>query len=668
MFNNIKTALGFWNKKNYSDFTPLDSISTSFGREWEIKEYTEAELMFMIKWWVFDCADVIGDSMAHLERNFYSNINKTKVVAPEYKEFDSAMIKAISIYLKTIWVAYILKEKAGVRKKISLLYPQYVQEHKQGHYKIISYTYSDWLNSWNFHPDEVVKLETFTPFSDKGGLTPLKAVATQVAMDLSSIEYNRLFFDNGGRPGVVFKKQEKIDTDIKEKFIRSWKANFGGLKNSNKVAFLDQWVDIHDFSQNQKDMDFVNQRTFTKDEVLMAFRVPKPLLGQADWVGFADRKVPEHYFINYTIKPLAKMLQEKLNKDLFEKSFLFFEFPQDQDDLLKDYQSWVITLNEYRTATWRNPFSNWDVLNNWESFTVEETKKEVTENIVSKSFQNAFKWIEFWTEEYNQKIWEKKINRTDKYENEMAGIQEKIWNIQLKEIDKNLKDKKSIKKINKESDLFDAKQMQLLYLTLYTSFYKDMMTAEGNIAISEVSDESFAIAQVNQWIWENIDKMSKEIDDVTRKDMFKIIKSGNEEWLWAAAISKNIRDKYKQYTKKDGRVDNITRTEVTRASNKSQDEAYIQSGVVSEKEWYTALDERVSEQCQILHWKKIKIWGTFLNKGETDALGNKVTYEDVWYPPRHPRCRCTIRPIISRKSMEGFKKVLDKKWIIFNNK
>lgn len=625
--------------------------------------------MSMYKGWVFDCMDIIGDSMVNLQRDFYTDINKTKVTKAEYEEFDSEMLKAISIYLKTIWVAYILKEKAWNSKRISLLYPQHVQEHKAGLYKITSYGYSDGLNTWNFSPDEVVKLETFTPFSDKGGLTPLKAIATQMAMDLSSIEYNRLFFDNWGRPWVVFKHGSKIEDETKSKFLRSWKTNFWGLQNSNKVAFLDNGVDIHDFSQNQKDMDFVNQRTFTKDEILMAFRVPTPFLWKSDWVGFADRKVPEHYFMNYTIKPLARMIQEKLNKELFEKSFLIFEFPQDKQELLLDYQAGTITLNEYRTAIGRTPYIDGDVLFNWNSVIIDEVKKEVKEDktdFIKKSLEEAFKKKEFWTDEYNQKFWEIKISRTDKYENEMSKIQERIFKRQEKEILENLSSSKSIKKIEKEDDLFNAKQMQLLYLTLYTSFYKDMMLKEWQLAISEISDEIFWINALNVWIWENIDKMSKDIDETTRKEMFKVIKEWTLEWLWADAISLNIRKKFTTYKKKDGRVDKIVRTEVTRATNKSQNEAYTQSGVVESKQWYTALDERVSQQCQILHWKEIKIWWTFLKKWDTDSLGNKVTYESVEYPPRHPNCRCTIRPIISRKNYDDFEKLLWLKWILFN--
>jgi SPP1 gp7 family putative phage head morphogenesis protein len=68
-----------------------------------------------------------------------------------------------------------------------------------------------------------------------------------------------------------------------------------------------------------------------------------------------------------------------------------------------------------------------------------------------------------------------------------------------------------------------------------------------------------------------------------------------------------VRAKFNQYTRKNGRIEKIVRTEITRASNKSQDEAYKQSGVVQSKEWYTALDERVSQECAALHGTKVSV-------------------------------------------------------------
>jgi SPP1 gp7 family putative phage head morphogenesis protein len=213
--------------------------------------------------------------------------------------------------------------------------------------------------------------------------------------------------------------------------------------------------------------------------------------------------------------------------------------------------------------------------------------------------------------------------------------------------------------------LFDEKKYNLLYITLYTKYFEEMMTKEWTIAIEEISDETFAIAKLNKWIGENIDRMSEDIDDTTRKEIFAIIKEWNKEGLWADAIAASVRSKFNQYTRKTGRIEKVVRTEVTRASNKSQESAYEQSWVVQEKEWFTALDERVAPECAVLHGKKIKVWGTFLKKGDKDPLGNKVTYESVKFPPRHVNCRCTLRPIISRKSLEITKEHFEKKWLIF---
>lgn len=111
-------------------------------------------------------------------------------------------------------------------------------------------------------------------------MTALKAAAIQVATDISSVEFNRLFFENGGKPGTVLTHASKIDDAEKDAYIEAWRSKFSGLQNAHKVAFLDQGVGIADSSgsSSQKDMELVGQRTFTMDEILMIFRVPKPLL------------------------------------------------------------------------------------------------------------------------------------------------------------------------------------------------------------------------------------------------------------------------------------------------------------------------------------------------------------------------------------------------------
>jgi len=639
-----------------------------------IDKLSHDQLLLLYKGWVFASCDAIWDWMALLDIALFKSKKRQDKLRdnPIMDLLTSEMIKWMSVYLKTLWATYLYKETAWNKMvNILLLKTWNVIEIKDWNNNVVQYQYSDWAGMFLFEPDDIIKIESFNPIIADSWMTPLKAVSNQVAMDMASIEFNKLFFENGWRPWTILKHEKKIKQEEKDAYLAKWKANYVWLKNSHKVAFLDQWVDVKDFSSTQKDMDLSAQRTFTMDEVLMAFRVSKPILWKSDWVWFADRKVPWFYFNEFTLKPLAKLIQDWLNRDKeFKRAwYVSFLFPQDKEDLQKEWTAWLITHNQYLIATSRPLIENWNVLFTWETVQFEwvpvdewKAKKTVDiEEMLVKWLNSAFNIKKFWTEEYNETIWKTKITRTDKYENEVVKIQRKIFNEQEKEILKNLNSKS--KAIRKEDDMFDEDTSKLVYTAMYTPFFTRMMKIEWTIALKEISKEAFDIKKLNKWIWDDIDRMANDIDDVTKKEIFAIIKSWNEAWLWADAISLNIRSKFNQYTKKSWRVEKIARTEVTKASNKSQDEAYVQSVVVSQKEWFTALDDRVSPECQVLHWKKVKLSESFLKKGDKDELWNKVTYETVEFPPRHVNCRCTIRPIISRKSFEWVSDTLSQKWI-----
>lgn len=664
-----------WATKSFEDMWGFTLHSSVFWNSTLYKKYSSEELLSMYKGWIFAAADAIWDWMAMLEWGLYKDEAKLQRIEHDYIKFiDSKTIKAISIFLKTLWEVYLYKVKAWNKIiELKMLKSWNVIEKTGDLWEVLYYQYFDWTAFYRFEKEDLIVLKSFSPLFEQAWMTPLKAAASQMAMDLASIEYNRLFFENGWRPWTVLKSAVKIDESIRDKYLAKWKQNFVWLQNSNKVAFLDQWIELQDFSSNQKDMELTQQRTFTRDEILMMFRVWTPILWKSDWVWFADKRVPWYYLTQFALKPLWEFIKEDLNAQLFKDIWYFcFEYPEDKDDLLKEYQWNVITLNQYLVATWRPQIKDWNRLWDWTEVEFEDVKSvwesanlKSIENKIEKSLNDIVKKKDFWTEEYNQKQWENKIVRTDLYEKKMTAIQKKIFSAQEKEILKNLSDTKSIKKIEKIEDLFDPKKSNLLYITLYTKFFQEMMWKEWEVAIWEISDEAFAIAKLNQWIWENIDRMSEDIDKVTRTEIFEIIKQWNRDWVWADQIAANIRSQFNQYTKKTWRVEKIARTEVTRASNKSQDEAYIQSWVVSKKEWYTAIDERVCPYCGDLHKKTIWLDDSFLKIWE-EHLWEKIEYEVVNYPPRHVNCRCTIRPIISRKSFEKVSEKLKQKWINFN--
>lgn len=76
----------------------------------------------------------------------------------------------------------------------------------------------------------------------------------------------------------------------------------------------------------------------------------------------------------------------------------------------------------------------------------------------------------------------------------------------------------------------------------------------------------------------------------------------------------------------------IAQTETTRAAAEGSVLGFAQSGVVSEAEWVTMVDERVCPTCGGLHGKRAPLRGTFEG--------------GLSYPPAHPGCRCFVRPVV----------------------
>ena len=648
-----------------------NALNNIFWWKSKMDNLSHEELLSLYKGIVFWACDAIGDWMAWLDRNLYKDENMLEIAkSDQIKLLDSEIIKACAIFLKTVWVVYLYKEKIW-NKTVSLLLLKTwgVEPVKDSRWKVSFYRYFNWKDMFRFEADEVLMLKSFSPLFTDAWMTPLKAVATQVATDLASVEFNRLFFENGWKPGTILKHRDKIKPEIKDKYISKFKSDYMGLWNSHKLAFMDQWIEIETLNVNQKDMEMTAQRMFTIDEVLMIFRVPKPILWKSDWVWFADRWVPGYYFTEYCLKPLALQIEENLNKNLFEDEWFFsFVFMQDKDELLKEYQANTISLNEYRIWTWRAPLLDWNKLWDWTEASVEK-RKSVNTYEMTKLEKGLFKVMKqsenvnlFWSDEYNQKMWVQKISRTDKYEAEFAKFQKRIWSAQEKDIVDAITSSKWVKEIKKESEILAKKKYNLMYIAMYSKFFKDFMTKEWQVSLSEISQETFAVAKVNKWIWENIDRMSTDIDQVTRKEMFAIIKQWNRDKVWAAAISSSIRSKFAQYTRKSWRIESVVRTEITRSSNKAQQTAYEQSWVVVSKQWYTAIDERRCQYCADLHWKTIKLGESFLKKWDKH-LWQAIDYETINFPPRHVKCRCTERPIIERKSFEKMKEFFISKWV-----
>jgi len=95
------------------------------------------------------------------------------------------------------------------------------------------------------------------------------------------------------------------------------------------------------------------------------------------------------------------------------------------------------------------------------------------------------------------------------------------------------------------------------------------------------------------------------------------------------------------------RSERIARTETIWTSNEAANEAYLQSPVVTHKEWHA--EPNACEFCGELDGKIVGKSETFLSLGQTfegsDEGKFNINYTDIVHPPLHPNCRCAILPV-----------------------
>jgi phage portal protein BeeE len=81
---------------------------------------------------------------------------------------------------------------------------------------------------------------------------------------------------------------------------------------------LDNGLQYQSVATSQKEMDFVETRRFTRDEVLAIYKVPKAIMGITDDVNRATAQVAQSIFAEVALQPLCKMIEQQLNAKVFK--------------------------------------------------------------------------------------------------------------------------------------------------------------------------------------------------------------------------------------------------------------------------------------------------------------------------------------------------------------
>lgn len=210
--------------------------------------------------------------------------------------------------------------------------------------------------------DDVFVMKDLNPLDPyRRGLGQAEPLADEVEIDEYASKFQKKFFFNDAMPGAIV-VMPGADDKQQERFLAKWKERFRGHQNSHGIATIggpkDTQASVVKLSDNMKDLDMINGRTFTRDAVLEHFGVPREIMGITQNSNRATAEAARYIYATNVLTPRLANRQDAINLQLLSAygDDLVWEYddiiPKDKEfEKMVAFDGWnngVITKNEAR--------------------------------------------------------------------------------------------------------------------------------------------------------------------------------------------------------------------------------------------------------------------------------------------------------------------------------
>lgn len=535
-----------------------------------------------------------------------------------------------------------------------------------------------------FAPEDVIHDAYPSPLDEFGGISALQSAQVRVDTEEFASKYQANFFKNNARPDFIVMSEGKIGNDQKTEIKEGWEKRHKGKENAGKGAFLEGGLKYQQVSISQREMDYIESMKATRDDILVAFAVPKPIVAITDDVNLANAKTAMDIFLKETIEPEVIRITEKLNEHLiysewgeiyyidYDHSFL----PNDEklqaetDQIL--INAGIKLINEAREERGMEPVLGGNSLympigmvavgglptktnqnqrdirqrvfrGRGKAMKMLEIKDEV-KSVMYKALEMDVK--EEIKKGYTKSIIPAEHRKTyAEYVNKAIDVKTARFQPELDKFFKEQRDRvvKKIEKGNLETETkalggaFDTAEENKMLAKLSLPFIAEFVRQAGEDAISTVAPaEEFTVTErIERYVKERAKEMAKQINKTTVDKLAAAIAAGVAEGEGITEIRNRVEAVYDEFPV--WRTEMIARTETTAANNKGFVEAYEQSGVANAKEWIATFDDRTRDSHASTDGEIVGLESEFSN-------GLQYPGDPSADPGETINCRCVLAP------------------------
>lgn len=549
---------------------------------------------------------------------------------------------------------------------------------------IAAYKYRERSKEYVFKPHQVLHIRESNPVDILKGLGPVQALSDAIETDRSAREWNRNFFGNSARPDLILKTKFKTREQM-DPLRAQFEDRYRGTENAHKVAMLPDGVEPDKMGWSQKDMDFVEQMHWSRDDILSGLRTPHVVLGlgAGENLNRATADTTNYIYALRTVTPRLRRIAASLNAFIVPRfgKDIVFDFdnvvPDDEDLQIRKriaalggapYQS----VNEIRediglpkvpggervmTTYSQIPLGSTPeepepkrLASSGAYFALQFVKKneDVSESVgksvdsivekAAKTLESVEKVLKRSREEGS---WRGFVARVTPYEDLLRKRFARYGRDVAARAESNLSE--ASKGIDYDELLNEEEEVRSIMRFVHPAL-EDLYRREGVAVADEISGAFEATeARIRETVGRAVNLLAKSYHEETVRLLREALEEGIVEGEGIDKLKHRIRD-VGEFSS-DVRALRVARTETFRIANLAGKEAYRQSGF-TKLVWFTASDEAVCEFCGPMDGKVVSIEENFFNKGESvrgaDGGVLDLNYSDVEAGALHPNCRCRV--------------------------
>jgi HK97 family phage portal protein len=521
-------------------------------------------------------------------------------------------------------------------------------------------------------PEQMIFFKFLNPLNPWRGIGTIAAVRNGILIDQFAQAWTKLLFKNNVLPAFAIIAPEGMTPTEKKDYLNDLELKAGGV-NMGKPIILEKGItDIKTFSWPPKDIEWLQQRQLSRDEIGACFGVPDEMMGYGKDT-YDNYNTADRVLWTLTIVPLIRFRDDVLTRFFRGINALgqnertltdLTSIPQLQEDRTAKINQWNIlasrgvpinTASDY-LGLGLPPCEGGDVgylpMGLIQIGLSPVAPPEPTPAPLPEAPPKAVKVKALYPEygsPQHEAIWKSKQSRIDKFVLEMQRIVKREFQRQQNDISSKLRNSREFGRgqyktsIPPVTQLFDLEEERLAFIEALRKVIHDAINTIGQMSIEEVlAGGLFDITrpEVAGAIRQILEAVALKVNETTWLELIDLFQEAEAAGEGIVAMQERL-SAYFGDRKSDFQTERIARTTLCGATGNADIEAWKQSEVVSGSTWISALiPDRSRDAHMEAHGQTAPLGGVFNVGGESLSYPGDPTGS----PGNIINCLCVLVP------------------------